>query len=225
MRQQQGVTPGLPGSWSRAQERRPEWLAGRPPQPCWALAVPQVTGDIYILERSSTYTLEPGGRGGREAAGSLSLALSPEPGARRVGEPEYIEGTQPPKLSLPRCVPGGEGRNWPQRPWEFCSCSRWLVSTLVYPSAPCLRSLLGGCLSPDLCPDWWGMAAQVPKSQPETDGGLVLASGPTQFRGSSVAPGPLAWAASVLCPGPSSHSPASAANPWQGPAAGPSHGR
>lgn len=162
---------------------------------------------------------------GREAAGSLSLALSPEPGARRVGEPEYIEGTQPPKLSLPRCVPGGEGRNWPQRPWEFCSCSRWLVSTLVYPSAPCLRSLLGGCLSPDLCPDWWGMAAQVPKSQPETDGGLVLASGLTQFRGSSVAPGPLAWAASVLCPGPSSHSPASAANPWQGPAAGPSHGR
>lgn len=126
----------------------------------------------------------------RKAAGSLSLALSPEPGARRAGEPEYIEGTQPPKLSLPRCVPGGEGRNWPQRPWEFCSCSRWLVSTLVYPSAPCLRSLLGGCLSPDLCPDWWGMAAQVPRSQPETDGGLVLASGPTQFRGSSVAPGP-----------------------------------
>lgn len=77
VRQQQGVTPGLPGSWSRAQERRPEWLAGRPPQPCWALAVPQVTGDIYILERSSTYTLEPGGRGGGRPQGACRW-LSPQ---------------------------------------------------------------------------------------------------------------------------------------------------
>lgn len=37
----------------------------------------QVTGDIYILERSSTYTLEPGGRGGGRPQGACRW-LSPQ---------------------------------------------------------------------------------------------------------------------------------------------------
>lgn len=93
--------------------------------------IPQVTGDFYILEGSSTCAVELGWGDQREATGSLSLALSPEPGAKWAGEPECIKEKQPPKLSLTQRVacPGGEGSNWPQRPWVFCSCSRWLVST------------------------------------------------------------------------------------------------
>lgn len=67
-----------------------------------------------------------------------------------------------------------------------------------------------GCPGPqDPTRDRWG-AGPCLRSHPHVD-----SSGEAVWP-----PGPLGWAASVLCPGPSSsHGPARAAHPWQGPVA------
>lgn len=82
VRQQQGVTPGLPGSWSRAQERRPEWLAGRAASSA-LLGSRCSAGDRGHLHFRKIFHLHfgagwEGGEGGRRepVAGSLPRAWS-----------------------------------------------------------------------------------------------------------------------------------------------------